>query len=69
MTGGSKSRGAAVQQWACNGDRQQCWVWFGSQIRNLNSGMCLSIAGNDPHPGGEVIQWDCNFTGSDAWED
>jgi hypothetical protein len=76
MTNGSTSDGAQPQLWICNANQQQFWAFVGipgfptSQflIQNYNSRKCLSIKGNDPYAGGEVIQWDCNYSGSDAFE-
>ena len=65
MIGGSKTKGTAAQQWACNGNAQQYWAFIGLSdeddlIKNYNSGLCLSIKDNDINGGGEVWQWPCS---------
>jgi hypothetical protein len=67
VTGDSKSKGAPLQQWTCrNAALQQRWfidahAYSGGKfIKSYSSGMCLSIANNDRHAGGHVIQWPCN---------
>jgi hypothetical protein len=74
MTGGSLSNGTQPQIWTCNGSRQQDWLIIpvGSPfflIENVNSGKCLSILHNSTGVNATVIQWTCNFSGNDPFED
>jgi hypothetical protein len=79
MTNGSKSRGTQVQIWSCNANLQQYWTLKsivyqptgtdGVLIINKNSGMCLSILNDSRTPPAAVIQWPCNNSGGDPWED
>lgn len=67
VTGDSKSRGTPVQQWTCRNTASQ-QEWFidahaysgGKFIKSYSSRLCLSIANNDRHAGGQVIQWPCS---------
>jgi hypothetical protein len=79
---GSKSNGEYVQQWTCNAESQQEWVRIQTLpthggylsnakpflIQNTDTGKCLSVLNNSNSPGTSVIQWPCNFSGSDLYE-
>lgn len=79
MTNGSTSNGAALQIWGCNTNPQQYWTLKsivyqptgtdGVLIINKNSGKCLSILNDSRTPPAAVIQWTCNNSGGDPWED
>jgi hypothetical protein len=74
MTNESTSINAQPQLYTCNGGTQQEWTFialndFSFLIQNVHSGLCLSIYQNDPSPGGEVIQYNCNFSGTDLFEE
>lgn len=78
MTNASTSRGTQPQEWACNGRSQQYWETIpvstpvgGAHylLKNYHSGLCLSILNNSTKPGSRVIQWTCNTSGNDLFED
>ncbi|GAA4012131.1 hypothetical protein GCM10022247_38390 [Allokutzneria multivorans] len=55
---------APAQQWGCNGERHQYWqvqphAPGAAQIANLNSGLCLSMAGASAHAGMNLAQRPC----------
>jgi Ricin-type beta-trefoil lectin domain len=65
VNGGSFDERAAVQQWGCNGEPHQYWrTVHGDEdtVRfvNLNSGQCLSVAGNSPQAGMQLVQRECD---------
>jgi hypothetical protein len=75
MPNNSTTKGTQVQLWSCDSKPQQVWetysLYGGNQfflIRDQDSNMCLSIQGNDQQPGGAVIQWPCNYSGTDRYE-
>ncbi|MFL9982751.1 RICIN domain-containing protein [Paraburkholderia sediminicola] len=60
----SKTPGAAVISWACNGGTNQNWLPTpaGTQYKfiNQNSNLCMDVAGISLDPGAAVDQWTCN---------
>lgn len=74
MTGGSTQRGTVAQIWGCIlNQQQQQWTFLPSDagtylIMDMQDDECLSIKNNVTNNVGLVIQWPCNFSGGDAWE-
>ncbi|CAB3808877.1 hypothetical protein LMG28614_06900 [Paraburkholderia ultramafica] len=60
----SKTPGASVITWACNGGNNQHWTLTQAnglyQFVNVNSQLCLDISGQSTDPGAPAIQWNCN---------
>ena len=78
MTGGSTSNGTRPQLWTCNSNNWQYWESVPVSnplggaaylLKNYHSGKCLSILDNKTAPGSGVIQYNCNNSGSDLFED
>jgi Ricin-type beta-trefoil lectin domain-like len=74
MTNGSTALNTQAQLWTCNGKAQQLWYVYpvdGTHwlIQNNNSGLCLSLLGTTPSLGDAVTQYNCNYSGGDAYED
>src|SRR4051812_28545399 len=45
VSGASRSQGALIQQFPCDGRANQKWTSFGADgVKNVNSGMCLAEA-------------------------
>jgi hypothetical protein len=64
VSGASTSAGASVVQWGFDSSPDQFWYVLPTdsgyaEIVDENSGMCLSVAGNSPTPGTDLIQWPC----------
>ncbi|MFI9450058.1 RICIN domain-containing protein [Amycolatopsis sp. NPDC052450] len=64
VKGGSFDDRATVQQWGCNGERNQYWKPTPSAegmvtMVNLNSGQCLATAGATPQAGMQLVQRPC----------
>ncbi|MFI7596708.1 RICIN domain-containing protein [Actinoplanes sp. NPDC049681] len=69
--GGSKEEGAHAIQWTCNASTvDQNWQIksrvIGQQIRNVNSGMCLSNGGSKD-TGAHIIQTACSDSNDAEW--
>ncbi|MFD7537848.1 RICIN domain-containing protein [Streptomyces sp. NPDC059819] len=68
----SRSNGARVQQWDCNGQGGMRWYTRDagggySYIVNANSGKCLEIDGSSRNNGARAQQWDCNGQAGAKW--
>ncbi|MEU7282486.1 RICIN domain-containing protein [Streptomyces sp. NPDC045431] len=68
VPGKSKAEGVQVQQWTCNGGKNQKWMLKYADTRlslkmyyvvNENSGQCLSVKGGSSSDGTPIIQWPC----------
>jgi hypothetical protein len=61
VAGSSKSKGARVYGWTCNGHLDQYWqgvgISDGTVFNNYNSGLVLGVAGNSKAVGAAVVQW------------
>jgi len=61
VAGSSKSQGARVVGWTCNGHLDQYWqgvgISDGTVFYNYNSGLVLGVAGNSKAVGAAVVQW------------
>src|SRR4051812_42371568 len=60
--GGSASNGVQFQQWACNGQQQQNWIFTAVgggayTITNQLSGLNITVYNADPSNGVPVIGW------------
>jgi hypothetical protein len=74
VVGGSKTNGAPIDQWDCNGTPQQLWklnsVSGGQQIISAVSGKCLDVTGGSTaiSDGSLMEQWDCAAAaGNQIW--
>jgi hypothetical protein len=61
VAGSSKSQGARVVGWTCNGHLDQYWqgvgISDGTVFYNYNSGLALGVSGNSKAVGAAVVQW------------
>jgi Ricin-type beta-trefoil lectin domain len=78
VSAASKSQGAWIVQWSCNGSADQGWVWawtgsFTSNgwpiwnLVNMNSNMCLGISAASKQQGAYAVQWACNGSPDQSW--
>ncbi|WP_410812856.1 RICIN domain-containing protein [Micromonospora sp. 067-2] len=77
VSGGSRTQGATVVEWDCNGHADQRWYWQATgqwvngwpvqQIVNGNSGLCLGIDGGGNAQGARAVQWGCNGHADQHW--
>ncbi len=70
---GSGNNKVQIQIWTCNANPWQYWDFLDagngfSLIENTYTGKCLSILGNNTADGAAVIQYTCNFSGGDPFE-
>jgi galactose oxidase len=60
----SKTAGARVLSWTCNGGANQHWsptpAGTRYQFINQNSNLCMDVSNDSLKAGAPVIQWDCN---------
>ncbi|WP_369392484.1 RICIN domain-containing protein [Streptomyces sp. CG1] len=68
----SKSDGARVQMWDCNGQPGAKWEILStgfttSKIVNVNSGKCLEIADSRMDNGAPAQQWNCVYKDTQRW--
>jgi hypothetical protein len=69
----SRSNGAQVQQWDCNGQAGSRWYTRDagggySYIVNMNSGKCLEVENSSRSNGARAQQWDCNGQAGTKWK-
>jgi len=72
VDGASKSAGAAVIDWTCNGGANEAWTFAPTgtgayTLVSVNSGLCLDDANNSQSPGNALIQWTCNGGANQQW--
>jgi hypothetical protein len=72
VDGASKSAGAAVIDWTCNGGANDAWTFAPTgtgayTLVSVNSGLCLDDANNSQSPGNALIQWTCNGGANQQW--
>lgn len=70
--GGSTSKNANVQQYACNGGANQRWEFIDLgngqfAIRNVNSGLVLDVAGDNRGNGANLQQFPWNGGANQRW--
>jgi hypothetical protein len=73
VPGGSGNNRVQIQIWTCNANPWQGWEFLNagngfSLIENVFTGKCLSVLGNSTADGAAVIQYNCNFSGNDDFE-
>jgi hypothetical protein len=74
ITGNSTASGAAVEQWDCNGQKNQQFKFIdvGSgwwEVRPQNSGtQCVDVYQASLVNGGVIDQWSCNTHSSQHWK-
>ncbi|GGL68173.1 hypothetical protein GCM10010129_09420 [Streptomyces fumigatiscleroticus] len=66
--GNSKTDGAVVQMYTCNGGANQEWRIDGNALVNVNSGKCLDVKSSGTADGTVIQQWTCNQSGAQQWE-
>jgi Ricin-type beta-trefoil lectin domain-like len=70
VSGASKSSGAFVIQYPCSNALNNQWTVLdvlvngqpiGDELMNVNSGLCLNVAGNSKSNGADLIQYTCGY--------
>jgi hypothetical protein len=81
VPGSSTSRGTQLVQFGCNNhtDQHWIWVWTGNVITDntgtwpifnivdVNSRMCIGVAGAGTTIGSPIVQWTCNGSPDQQW--
>src|SRR5581483_6329426 len=65
VTGASTADGANVEQWTCNGQTNQQWLFRDTgggvfEVSSVNSGKCLDVDHASTANGANVLQWACH---------
>lgn len=73
VSGGSKTAGAEVIDYAKNGGTNQQWKFSSNgqgyyNIVNVNSGMCLDVLGASTSSGADIDQYNCNGGTNQLWK-
>ncbi|WP_144108536.1 RICIN domain-containing protein [Paraburkholderia sp. BCC1886] len=72
ITGESKTTGAQLITWACNGGNNQHWTLTQNnglyQFVNVNSKLCLDIYGQSTDAGAGAQQWTCNGQANQSYK-
>ncbi|MEU9836754.1 RICIN domain-containing protein [Streptosporangium sp. NPDC048047] len=67
VSGASRSNGASVQIWDCNGQANQNWATTGSGELRVYGNKCLDVSGAGTADGTAVTIWDCNGQNNQKW--
>ena len=60
-----RSAGTIVELYTCNGGKNQQWNISGTQIKGVQSGMCLNAP--DTRNGVQLQVWNCDLRNSEKW--
>jgi poly(hydroxyalkanoate) depolymerase family esterase len=64
----SRTNGAAVQLWDCNGQTNQKWTaQSDGSIKGTQSGLCLDASGQGTANGTRIALWTCNGQANQRW--
>ena len=68
----SRSAGATVQQWNCDGTENQQWLFVAAadgsyEVKSVNSSMSLAVSRNSISNGAPVIQWPYSGAHNEKW--